>query len=93
MALQAWFDESGKGQEPVYVLAGYVGKKTMWEDFADDWQTELDREPVMPYLHAKESRLFKGLKPEARQARFLRFVSVIEKHKPTAIVCLLKHSD
>ena len=31
MVLQGWFDESGKGQGPVYLLAGYVGKKDMWE--------------------------------------------------------------
>jgi hypothetical protein len=42
MTLQAWFDESGKGQRPVYILAGYVGKQTMWQDFVDNWQTELD---------------------------------------------------
>lgn len=91
--LQAWFDESGKGQEPVFLLAGYVGKKTMWEDFADDWQAELERSPRLPYLHAKESQLFKGLTPKERIARLATFVELIEKYKPTAIACPIKHSD
>jgi hypothetical protein len=47
--LQAWFDDSGKGQGPVYLLAGYLGNAAVWEQFAYDWQTELDREPQLPY--------------------------------------------
>jgi hypothetical protein len=91
--LQAWFDESGKGQEPVYLLAGYVGDKSMWEDFADDWQAELDRSPVLPYLHASESQLFKGFNPKERLERLLRFVAIIERHKPLGVELVLKHSD
>ena len=95
MILQAWFDESGKGQGqgPVYLLAGYVGKKTMWEDFVDDWQTELARDPILPYLHAKESQLFKGLSNEERTKRLLAFVAIIAKHRPLGMTFLMKHSD
>jgi hypothetical protein len=93
MVLQAWFDESGKGQEPVYLLAGYVGKKTMWEDFADDWQTELDRKPRLPYLHANESQLFRGYTPAEKIERLLRFVAIIRKHQPTGITYMLKHEE
>ena len=93
MILQAWFDESGKGQEPVYLLAGYVGKKTMWEDFADDWQAELDRTPCLPYLHANESQLFKGWAPEERIERLLRFVAIIRNHQPVGITFMLKQDE
>jgi hypothetical protein len=94
MVLQAWFDESGKdGQTPVYLLAGYVGKKTMWEHFADDWQAELDREPKLPYLHTKESQLFKGLSYEERTKRLLKFVEIIARHRPLGMTFMLRHSD
>jgi len=93
IVLQAWFDESGKGQEPVYLLAGYIGRKAMWESLADDWQAELDREPKLPYLHANESQLFKGCSPLERENRLLRFVEIIRKHKPLGMTLMLKHSD
>jgi Protein of unknown function (DUF3800) len=95
MVLQAWIDESGKGkgQGPVYLLAGYVGNKTMWEDFADDWQTELDREPKLPYLHARESQIFRGLTTEERTKRLLAFVAIIAKHRPLGTTFFIKHGD
>ncbi|MDO8431832.1 MAG: DUF3800 domain-containing protein [Candidatus Binatus sp.] len=93
MVLQAWFDESGKTEEPVYLLAGYVGKKTVWEDFAHDWQAELDHEPKLPYLHARESQLFKGTDADARVERLLKFVAIIRKHRLRGVSFLLKHSD
>src|SRR5260370_7333889 len=93
MVLQAWIDESGKGQGqgPVYLLAGYVGKKTMWEDFADDWQAELDRAPILPYLHAKESQLFKGLSTQDRTKPLLPSLPIITNHRPLGITFLLTH--
>jgi hypothetical protein len=93
MVLQAWFDESGKGQEPVYLLAGYVGDVEMWKRFSDEWQAELDREPKLPYLHVSESQLFKGLNPAERKARILEFVKIIRNHRPFGITFTLKHSD
>ena len=93
MVLQAWFDESGKGQEPVYLLAGYIGSRTMWESFADDWQAELDKPPKLPYLHVSESQLFKGFSPDERIERTFGFVKVIEKHKPLGQLFVLKHAD
>lgn len=95
IVLQAWFDESGKSRNegPVYLLAGYVGDAEMWKDFADDWQRELDRNPRLPYLHVKESQLFKGMTPEEREQRLLGFVSIIEKYKPKGLTFMLRHAD
>ena len=93
MVLQGWFDESGKGQEPVYLLAGYVAKKNVWEDFADDWQAELDRVPRLPYLHVNETQRFKGWSLAERTERFLRFVGIIKKHNLDGSILPLKHSD
>src|SRR5271170_4973327 len=93
MVLQAWFDESGKGQEPVYLLAGYVADTETWKGFATDWQAELDCEPKLPYLHAKESQIFKGLSTDERIARVLRFVDIIRRHRVRGASFLMKHSD
>lgn len=93
MVLQAWFDESGKGQEGVYLLAGYSASESVWRAFEADWQTELDREPRLLYLHARERQLFKGLSPQQRDDRLLKFVGIIQKHKLDGTILPLKHSD
>ena len=91
--LQAWFDESGKTNGPVFLLAGYIGSDEMWTDFSADWQRELDREPKLRFLHVKERRLFKGVSDDERTARLLRFVEIIRKYQPRGIVFCLKHLD
>lgn len=59
---QAWIDDSGKDapQSPVYVLAGYSARKAVWEDFADEWQDELDQSPKLAYLKASEAYNLQG---------------------------------
>jgi hypothetical protein len=93
IVLQAWFDESGKGQPPVYLLAGYLADIETWKGFADDWKAELDRSPTLPYLHANESQLFKGMGPTERIDRLLRFVDIIGRYRLEAETFILKHSD
>ena len=93
MVLQAWFDESGKGQEPIYLLAGYVGKKTMWEAFADDWQAELDPKSSPTLSACQRVPVIQRLHPEERIERLLRFVAIIRKHQPVGITYILKHEE
>jgi hypothetical protein len=93
MVLQGWFDDSGKGQPPVYLLAGYVGDKETWEGFADNWQAELSRPPSLPYMHVAESQIFKGMSSTKRIDRTLAFVDIIARHRLRAVAFLLKHSD
>jgi hypothetical protein len=60
---QAWFDDSGKegkAQSPVYLLAGYSARVKVWEDFADEWQDELNQSPKLRWLHATEAYGLKG---------------------------------
>lgn len=93
MVMQAWFDDSGKGQEPVYLLAGYVADTETWKGFASDWQDELDRPPKLPYLHANESQIFKGISSDDRIARLVRFVEIIRRHGLRGVSFVMKHSD
>src|SRR5260370_14577913 len=53
VVFQAWFDDSGKegiAQSPVYLLAGYSARIEVWNDFADEWQDELNQTPRLAYL-------------------------------------------
>lgn len=41
--LQVCVDDSGRGQEPVFVLAGYVGRDRNWIEFHRDWSDLLKK--------------------------------------------------
>jgi hypothetical protein len=45
--LKAYFDDSGRGQDPVFVLAGFLSTAGRWAAFNEDWRKELDREPTL----------------------------------------------
>jgi len=80
--LQAWLDDSGKGQPPVFVLAGYVAEVPKWESFSDDWQKLLNKEPRLEYIKAYEAfglrGQFRGYSVEERDRRLLEFIPLIE---------------
>lgn len=63
VVFQAWFDDSGKegiAQSPVYLLAGYSARIDVWNDFADEWQGELNQTPRLGYLKASDAYNFVG---------------------------------
>jgi hypothetical protein len=63
IVFQAWIDDSGKdgkAQSPVYVLAGFSAPKGVWEDFADEWQEELNQAPTLRYLKASDAYNLEG---------------------------------
>jgi hypothetical protein len=55
LMLQVFIDDSGRGVDPVFVLAGYVGRVRNWEDFSDRWQKVLKQPPAIEYLKATEA--------------------------------------
>ena len=97
VALQAWIDDSGKGQEPVYLLAGYLGAPSQWASFSDDWNDMLQGPPKLAYMKAIEANRrkgqFKGWTETERDGRLLQAVSLIKKHGVIGIKVGLKHKD
>jgi len=55
MALQAIVDDSGRGNLPVFVLAGFAAEYERWNDFLPKWQTALDGPPKIEYFKMKEA--------------------------------------
>lgn len=55
--LQFWLDDSGKGQPPVFVLAGYVARVEQWNAFADEWQIFLNQNPRLEYIKGYEAAM------------------------------------
>ncbi|MGB9380686.1 hypothetical protein [Candidatus Binatus sp.] len=58
--LQVYIDDSGRGVDPVFVLAGYVGRLRNWEEFSDRWQATLRENPTIDYLKATEAIWLQG---------------------------------
>ena len=55
LTLQASIDDSGRGQKPVFVLAGYVAKSDDWGAFSDEWEIALHERPRIEYFKMREA--------------------------------------
>src|SRR5713101_2268540 len=93
--LQVWFDDSGKGQLPAFVLAGYFGLVPGWRDFADKWQTLLEKQPKLKYIKAYEAfglhTQFRGWSEKERDERLLEFVRLIAEFSGKGIAFVIDH--
>jgi hypothetical protein len=87
--LQVFIDDSGRGVDPVFVLAGYVGRVRNWEEFSDRWQKALKQPPAIEYLKATEAiwlqGQFRGWKPQDRDTKVLKLIALIQKHSMYAV--------
>ncbi len=84
--LQAYVDASTEHGE-LFVLAGYIAPSTVWEQFSDDWQAELDRPP-------NKLSVFKMAAQSKRHPRRAeRFYRVIERHVTMAVSVSVRIPD
>ncbi len=61
--LQVFVDDSGRGENqenPVFLLAGYVGRVRNWEAAADALQRNMRKSPKLEYLKGKEAASLTG---------------------------------
>jgi hypothetical protein len=75
MTVRAYFDGSGKSHDPnvrCVALAGYVGTKSVWEEFESRWERFKEKYGI-DYIHASELEAREGLSitASARQASLL----------------------
>jgi hypothetical protein len=52
---RAFIDDSGRGQEPAFVLAGYLATPEQWEKFSDDWANALQSVRPLEYFKMREA--------------------------------------
>lgn len=95
--LQVWLDDSGRGQMPAFVLAGYFAQLNDWNDFSDAWKSLLAKAPhpleYLKYYEAFGLRYqFKGWTPPERDARVLDFVSLISNASARGIAFVIDHA-
>jgi hypothetical protein len=55
MALQAFIDDSGRGQDPAFVLAGWIASPEQWAEFSDEWIRILHQSPGIEYFKMQEA--------------------------------------
>ena len=93
MGFQAFFDDSGSGGSPVFVLSGFVGPVASWERFSDEWQKLLDESPKLEYFKMREAAQlcdqFAGMKAEERNQRIQKFFGVIRDTVHQSASCVI----
>ena len=95
MVLQAVVDDSGKGEPPVFVMAGFVLAAEEWAAFSDHWQAALNKIPKIEYFKMKEafrlSDQFCGFSVRDRDRKLQELVSVILHYDPLRISNVIPH--
>lgn len=91
--LKAVVDDSGRGQPPVFVLAGFLARAQCWAAFADEWDAALKAEPAVKYFKMKEAanfnKKFSRWSAKSRDMKVELLVSIIEKHVDEGFACVI----
>jgi len=94
---QVAFDDSGKSEPPVFVLAGFISRVQNWADFSTKWDTALRASPRITYLKAHEAYQlkgqFEGWDSKDRDRKLEQLVPIIQRHGLNQIRYHLYHSD
>jgi hypothetical protein len=84
LMLKAYIDDSRMGQEPIYVLAGWVAPAKVWGSFSDAWDDVLRMSPRIEYFKFAEAMNFNGqfagISTELRDEKMRLLVKTIECH-------------
>lgn len=84
--LATYIDDSGRGQKPTFVFAGWVARAEHFIAFDKEWQSILDEKPRLAYLKTKHAMAlhpgeqFKGWTRKQIDARIDKFMKAIETH-------------
>lgn len=83
---QAYIDESGNGDDELFVMGGYIAPAENWARFSDEWQEILEMRsshfPTLEYFKMSEMKTT----PD-RLEMTSWFYGLIEKYATTAISC------
>jgi Protein of unknown function (DUF3800) len=97
LVAQAYVDDSGKSEPPVYVLAGFVATAKTWAAFSDDWKEILSLGPLplkyfkMAEAASCESGQFRFWSEERRNERVNQLVAVIKRHLTYGVCSIIPH--
>ncbi len=95
--MQAWIDDSGTNDPPVFVLAGFIARAEQWAAFTDAWNEVLAEGRPIRYFKMKEAFHLRGefegwSKPE-RDAKLALLAIITSMCLPGQIAALVRHDD
>lgn len=94
--LEAYFDDSGNGHGPVFVLAGWLSTAERWAAFNEEWQSVLDENPAIRPFKMKQamapSGVWRRMSDEGRYGLLDRMHSAVMSHAMRAFACVV-HRD
>jgi hypothetical protein len=97
MALQAYFDDSGRDDPPVFVLAGYVARAEQWAAFSDEWSAALAADPAIDYFKMQEafsaSGQFEGWSRHAIDGKLLLLANIIPRYVLQGLGVTVLHNE
>lgn len=93
--LQAHVDDSGRGNPPVFVLAGLVANAAAWAEFSDEWEETLKSDPPLEFLKMKK---FMKMDPwressELKLSKLYALQEVINKYVEYGVVAAVSTWD
>ena len=90
VTLQAYIDDSGRGQDSVFVLAGYLARPEEWVAFSKEWDDALNEHPKIEYFKMREAWNAKGefenWSKENRENKIVLLGRIIEKFVRVGVV-------
>jgi hypothetical protein len=98
--LKYYIDDSGSDPKPngMFVLFGYLMEEARWEDFAEQWDTQLKNPKFFPIPYCRMSDAearegpFRNMDEPFRRAKVKDLAKVIHGCHPTAIGCTMRWS-
>ena len=95
--LNVYTDDSGKGQPPVFVLAGYVSHVDRWKQFSVAWAEVCGRPPSIAYLKMHDAMTlggeFRGWEKRARDDKLLSLSLVINRFSEYGVALQISSQD
>lgn len=97
MLVQAYVDDTNKGNEPVFALGGLVAPVENWLAFTDAWDAQLRESPRIRYFKASEASglggQFRDWQPVVRDQKVAGLISIINDHAIGYLGCAVIKQD
>lgn len=87
MSLEVYIDESGKGDPPVFVLAGFIARADQWTAFNEEWIAALSEVPAVAAFHMTDARW------SGNDVKLPRLLDIIRRHVLVGIAISVLHAD
>jgi hypothetical protein len=95
--LKAYVDDTGKGDEPFFVLAAFVSTAEKWCAFSDAWDAKLKEPPAIAYFKMREAWSLWGeflpFKAEQRDRRVEDLIKIVNQHAEFFVFCEINKRD